>query len=97
VNCEPAAVAFVLYSDTVARFWYGAGIPEFYAFRPSNLLHWNIILEAKSRGCLYYDLDGSSAFKESYGAEHYPQQTIVQRSLRSRLIERLASVKRSFE
>lgn len=96
VKDQLAAVAFVLYSDTIARFWYGAGAPEFYTFRPSNFLHWNIIVEAKSRGCLYYDLDGSDPFKESYGGKHYHQQAIVQKSLRSKLVERLVSVKRSF-
>jgi lipid II:glycine glycyltransferase (peptidoglycan interpeptide bridge formation enzyme) len=95
VNGEPAALAFVLHSDMIARFWYGAGAPRFYVFRPSNFLHWKIILEAKSRGCLYYDLDGDSPFKASFGGKPYYQQIAVRKSLRSRLAETLVSIKRS--
>ena len=96
-NGEPAAVAFVLFSDTVARFWYGAGAPEFYAFRPSNFLHWNIMLEAKSKGCTYYDLSTASKdniFKASFGSQPCQQEAIVHSTLRSRLIKMVASVVR---
>jgi CelD/BcsL family acetyltransferase involved in cellulose biosynthesis len=95
VNGEPGAVAFVLHSDTIARFWYGAGAPEFYAFRPSNFLHWNIILEAKSNGCLYYDLDGNNPFKASFGGRTFQQQLVVMNSLRSKAAKALVSIERS--
>lgn len=95
VHDKPASVAMVLHSDSVARFWYGAGSPQFYDFRPSNFLHWNMMLEAKSRGCLYYDLDAASPksiFKPSFGAQSYPQQSMVWGSRTGRLIRRLASI-----
>jgi hypothetical protein len=97
VHDKPASVAMVLHSDSVARFWYGAGSPQFYEFRPSNFLHWNIMLAAKSRGCLYYDLDVASPesiFKPSFGAQSYPQQSMVWGSATGRLIKRLTSILR---
>jgi hypothetical protein len=93
VNGEPAAVAFVLFSDTIARFWYGAGAPDFYAFRPSNFLHWHIILEAKSRGSMYYDLDGNDPFKASFGGKPYHQQLVVWNSTKSKALRKAASIK----
>jgi lipid II:glycine glycyltransferase (peptidoglycan interpeptide bridge formation enzyme) len=94
VKGEPAAAAFVLLSDTVARFWYGAGSPNFYSYRPSNFLHWNIILDAKARGCTYYDLDGATPFKASFGGKTFNQEVITAEWRRSRIFRKLATIAR---
>jgi hypothetical protein len=91
VQDREAATAFILKSPSVWRFGWGAGLPEFYAYRPSNLLHWKIIRDAKKVGALWYDLGGAgktNIFKMGFGAVRVPFQYLDYPKNRKRIFMR---------
>jgi lipid II:glycine glycyltransferase (peptidoglycan interpeptide bridge formation enzyme) len=92
VHERPAAVAIVLHSDSVARYWYGAGDPDYYSYRPSNLLHWQVMVDMKNAGCSVYDLGGSSptnTFKAGFGARLCEQEKAEYRTLKGEMLARI--------
>lgn len=53
---KPLAAAFVMFWDNIATYLYGGSSDEHREVMAPFLLHWEIIKEAKRRGCKEYDL-----------------------------------------
>lgn len=72
---EPAAGGvFLTFKDTVI-YWSGASKYELRRYQPSNLLHWEVIKWAESRGYSKYDLGGAGVpviakFKKGWGGDY---------------------------
>ena len=81
-NKTPLAAAIVVFYGEVASYLYGASSTQDRQVMAPYLLHWEIIKEAKRRGCLRYDLGevppvdqpnhplkGLGEFKMKFGGE----------------------------
>lgn len=79
-NNKPVAAAIVSFYADTASYLYGASANEARQVMAPYWLHWQIIREAKKRGCRYYDLlaiapegfenhkySGITRFKEQFG------------------------------
>ncbi len=99
---EPIAGALIFYWGGHAVYWHGAALASHFAFRPNNLLFWEIISDAARRGYKIFDFNpsggygGVESFKERFGAERLPTPIISTktplRSLISAVRRRLRSV-----
>jgi lipid II:glycine glycyltransferase (peptidoglycan interpeptide bridge formation enzyme) len=72
------AGALVFYWNTIAVYWHGASLQDYFACYPNNLLHIAVVEDAAARGYRFYDFGASGGqqgvvrFKESFGAEQRP-------------------------
>lgn len=57
---KPLAAALVMFWEDTATYLYGGSADEYRETMASYLLHWEIIKEAKKRGCTNYDLGAIS-------------------------------------
>ena len=70
-----AAGGLFLFAARHCVYWQGALLEELAHVRPANALHHALIVEARRRGCAYYDfnpsagLDGVEEFKRKFGAQ----------------------------
>ena len=90
VNGKVIAGVIGFYWNRYAVMWHGAGLSEFFNYRPNNLIYDYAILQACKDGYSWFDcnpgsgLDGVITFKKYLGAEF----------LRSRIVERKSPVRR---
>ncbi len=69
------AGAMIFYWNRIASYWHGASLQEYFDCYPNNLLHMEIIKDARRRGYSFYDFGPSGGqqgvvrFKQSFGAE----------------------------
>jgi hypothetical protein len=65
--------ALCLYAKNNVIYWHGAGLKDYFIYRPVNLLHYEIIKDACHNGYAWYDfnpshgLKGVIAFKKTFG------------------------------
>ncbi len=79
VDGRPAAMHAVLFFGTTATYIYGAGYRQMLPSKVTTYLHWQALLDAKKRGCTYYDLGGIdeakwpslTAFKRQFKGEEF--------------------------
>jgi len=78
----PIAGALFFYWNGHAVSWHGASSSRYFDIRPNNLLYWEIILDAISRGCETFDFNpsggygGVESFKKHFGAQPLPTPVI---------------------
>lgn len=74
-DLEPASVHFVLFFGKTATYLYGASRTKHMSAKVDTYLHWKAMLEAKRRGCEYYDLGGIDESR-------WPSLTVYKRQFR---------------
>lgn len=67
-----AAGIFILIHHT-PLYWIGGSLPEYWNLRPNNLIQWEIIKWAHSRGYAFYDM-GGAVVNEEHGPTRFKQQ-----------------------
>ena len=65
---ESIACGLFPYGDGVVYFWGGYSRQGALALRPNDILHWEVMVRARQRGCSRYDLSGRGDYKEKFGA-----------------------------
>jgi len=71
------AGAVIFYWNSIASYWQGASLQDYFSCYPNNMLHMEIIRDAARRGYAYYDFgpsggqEGVERFKKSFGAEKF--------------------------
>ena len=69
------AGALCFYTKEHAVYWHGGAPSDFFSSQPVNLLMYEIVKDACTRGCWWFDfnpshsLEGVRAFKKSFGTE----------------------------
>lgn len=67
--------AVIFYHNRIAWYWHGASLQQFFNCYPNNLLHLEIINDARKKNYHYYDFGPSGGqagvvrFKQSFGVE----------------------------
>lgn len=74
-NHEPASAHFVLFFGKTATYLYGASRTKHMSAKVDTYLHWKGMLEARRRGCEYYDLGGIDESR-------WPSLTVYKRQFR---------------
>jgi hypothetical protein len=92
------AGAVCFYAAKHAVYWHGASLQQFFNVRPSNLLMYEAIRDACTRGFSWFDfnpsggLEGVKSFKKGFGAQDLSAPVVQTSSLRTRLIRNAVRV-----
>lgn len=84
------------YWNKHAVAWHGAGLSQYFNFRPNNLLYQHAIEDACCKGFHWFDcnpsrgLEGVSNFKQGLGAIQLPVRVIDQRSFLRRIFTKVS-------
>jgi CelD/BcsL family acetyltransferase involved in cellulose biosynthesis len=95
---QAVAGALVLYAKRHAVYWHGAADERHFHLRPVNLLLYAAIQDACRRGFRWFDFNPSGgqqgvvSFKRSFGAQARACPLVRRRSLRTRVVGRLAGL-----
>ncbi|MGB7957492.1 MAG: peptidoglycan bridge formation glycyltransferase FemA/FemB family protein [Minisyncoccia bacterium] len=81
----PASAHFVLFFGKTATYLYGASHTAHLNSKVDTYLHWQAMIEAKRRGCRYYDLGGIDEQK-------WPSLTAYKRQFRGKELSYVGNV-----
>lgn len=88
-NCKSRPVAGIVcfYWNKHAVAWHGAGLQEYFKFRPNNLLYMHAIKDACSNGYRWFDcnpsggIEGVIKFKKNLGAVELQSRIVNRKSV----------------
>ena len=92
---EILAGAWIFYWRDHAAYWHGAMFERAMPFRPSHLLHAEIMRDAIERGFRWYDFNPSGGhegvvrFKRGFGADAFPLQRWTYEGLSARFVHEI--------
>lgn len=92
-NEEITSGALYFYHNRHIVYWHGAGYEKYFNLRPVNLIKYDIIMDACSKGYWWCDFnpsgghEGVKAFKKSFGAEMYPSKVLIRKTRIKKVID----------
>lgn len=93
-----ACGAICVYSPSHTAYWLGAGREEYFSLRPVNYLMYEIVKDACTRSCKWFDFnpsgghEGVEAFKRSFGAVPLDCPVLHTTSVGERLLSKVLSL-----
>ena len=91
---EPISGALVFYWGGHAVYWHGASSARSFSLKPNNLLFWEIVKDARRKGCKVFDFNpsggygGVESFKDRFGAARVHAPVLLTRTPLRALVAR---------